>query len=1529
MTSQQAPSNPPLTGLEIAIIGMAGRFPGAQSVAEFWQNLQHSVESIVPLEDAQLLAQGVSPDTLADPNYVKVGGVLTDPDQFDAAFFGFSPREAELLDPQQRVFLETAWEALETAGYDTERYKGSIGVYGGAGMNGYLLNLYANPAIRETVSPYELFISNDKDFLTTRVSYKLNLQGPSLDVQTACSSSLVAVHLACQGLLSGECDMALAGGVAISKQLGYRAQTGGIYAADGHCRAFDALAGGTVGGNGVGMVVLKRLEDALADGDTIDAVIKGSAINNDGALKVSYTAPRIDAQAAVIQAALSVAEVPPESIGYIEAHGTGTDLGDPIEVAALTQAFQTDQSGFCAIGSVKTNIGHLDAAAGIAGLIKTVLALKHRQIPASLHFQQPNPKIDFENSPFYVNTTLADWPRKDGSRRAGVSSFGIGGTNAHVILEAAPIPSHREVLEQPQLLILSAKTATALAAAAHALSRYLERSPNPDLANVAYTLQVGRRAFNHRRSVVCQNTTEAIGQLQLPISQAISQTKFEHPTLIFLFPGQGSQYPGMAQGLYESQPVFRDALNECATLLETDLDRPLLEIICIQGMQNKVGNALPVQALHATPLPTTHPPLPPTHHPLSQTRYTQPALFAIEYALAKLWMHWGLKPEAMLGHSLGEYVAACLAGVFDLETALRLVALRGRLMQQRPGGYMLSVGISSETLQPWINDEITLAASNGPQLCVVSGGEAEIATLQTQLEENSVSCRRLHTSHAFHSPLMEPMRAPFVEAVSQVKLHPPTLPFISNVTGTWITPEEATNPAYWGQQARQTVRFSEGVTELLQLADPVLLEVGPGRTLTTLTRQHLAAAAPSSTIHSLPHPKAATEEDADIKQLLTAAGQLWSTGISIDWQVFQTEHRRRIPLPTYPFERQRYWVDLDFSELNEASFNLNAANAPQPSDIALAADPANWFYSPGWRRMTASKPKPLPPMERPCWLIFLDNLGIGEQLAKQIEQAGQDVFTVRSGKSFEQIGYRQFSLDCSQPDNYQLLLDDLQMRETIPTAIVYLWSLDLDQPFMALLNLLKTWSTQSDPLQVTVVTEAVYEVIGHETLQPEHSAIQGLCQVISQEYPQIGCRQIDMLAPKTSSEISSAQLAPMLWQDLQTVSPPAVVAYRGRHRWEQTYQAVPLPERGSERGPDGFRQGGVYAIIGDLEQGLGLAWARALAQHYRAKLVLIQPVESVPAERTLLLEQGATEVLTLLVDLASSDTLQNALKQAVNEVGPIHGIFLSSPTTNEKSAAPIALLQSFHWHYNHQTKGQVLENLVIALKDVNCAPDFCCIQSSLSSVIGGVGLAAYAGANHMIDTLVTQQNQQSPFPWFSVNWDAWSEEAAETGWGSTLKDFALTSQEVWTATERILTQANPGQIVVSKGDLQARLAKWIHATPHIDTHDSGSEGSGTHSRPQLSTAYVAPRNDVEQTIATIWQDLLGLEQVGIHDSFFDLGGHSLLAIQVISRLREAFPVDLEMRNLLFEAPTVAGIAAMIAEQIPQTEDLDTMAALLA
>src|SRR6266516_460986 len=768
-----SPESDHRNGLEIAIIGMVGRFPGAKNIDEFWQNLQHGVESVSFFSEEELKSSGVASTLLNDHHYVKAGAILNDVELFDAAFFGYNPREAEVMDPQQRLFLECAWEALESAGYDSETYEGLIGVYAGAGMNTYLFNLYANSAIRESVAGFQAMISNDKDFLSTRVSYKLNLEGPSIVVQTACSTSLVAVHLACQSLLSGECDMALAGGVSIQipQKAGHLYQEGWIFSPDGHCRAFDSRAQGTVRGSGIGVVVLKRLADALTAGDSIHAVIKGSAINNDGSLKVGYTAPRIEGQARVIKVAQDVAEIEAETISYVEAHGTGTELGDPIEIAALTRAFRssTEKQGFCAIGSVKTNIGHLDAASGVAGLIKTVLALKHKLLPPSLHFETANPKIDFASSTFYVNTRLAEWKANGVPRRAGVSSFGIGGTNAHVIVEEAPEVEDSGKSRRWQLLALSAKTSSALEAATENMVQYLKQHPDLDLADVAYTLHVGRRAFSHRRVLVCHDLYDAVSTLETRNSQRLLTGTQEHGDrpVVFMFPGQGTQYVNMGLELYQSESIFREWVDRCSEILQSLLGFDLRDLL-YPGQEH-------------TEEPARH---------LHETLNAQLALFVIEYALPQLWMAWGVRPQAMIGHSIGEYVAACLAGVLSLEDALALITTRGRLMQALPDGAMLAVPLPEEKINPILGPALFLAAINGPSLCVVSGPIEAVDALQEQLSKQGVATRRLHTSHAFHSAMMQPIVASFTEQVNKVNLKAPRIPYVSNMTGTWISAAE-------------------------------------------------------------------------------------------------------------------------------------------------------------------------------------------------------------------------------------------------------------------------------------------------------------------------------------------------------------------------------------------------------------------------------------------------------------------------------------------------------------------------------------------------------------------------------------------------------------------------------------------------------------------------------------------------------------------------------------------------------------------
>ncbi|MFC7801271.1 beta-ketoacyl synthase N-terminal-like domain-containing protein [Bacillus subtilis] len=883
-------------GLEIAIVGMNGRFPGAPDLETYWKNLLEGKEGVRFFSDEELKEEGIDQSQYENSNYVKAGTELKDIDKFDAAFFGFTPREAEVMDPQQRLFLECCWEVLETAGYDPEKYLGRIGVYAGVFSSTYLFNLYSNPSLYHSVGELNIRHGNEKDYLATRVSYKLNLKGPSVSVQTSCSTSLVAVHFAVQNLLSGECDMAIAGGVSIitPQKTGYMYQEGGVLSPDGHCRPFDAKAKGTIFGNGVGAVVLKRLEDARKDGDTIFAVIKGSAVNNDGADKVGFTAPSVNGQAEVIADAMAMAEVDPFTVEMVEAHGTGTALGDPIEVSALTQVYreQTDEKNYCAIGSVKSNIGHLGVASGVAGLIKVALSLYHKKIPPTLHFEEGNPNIDFANSPFYVNTKLLDWKeKKETPRRAAISSFGMGGTNAHVVLEEALAPELQDEksTHNEQLLVLSAQSDAALGNAVGRMKDYFQTNPDVDLSDVSYTLQAGRREFSHRALLVAQTTEEALeilgNQESRKLVKGLSKKKRK---VAFVFPGQGSQYVGMAHGLYVKEPVFRKAFDYCCDMLlpliKTDLRKLLY-----QSEDEVVAS-----------------------EQLQQTSIAQPAIFAIEYSLAKLLDSWGVKPSFMLGHSIGEYVAACLAGVFSLEDALQIVATRGRLMQQMPAGKMLSVALSELQAQEYLEGELTIAAVNAPNLCVIAGKGEEIEALHEKLQEQGVETRMLITSHAFHSAMMNPILDEFANEVSKVQMNTPTIPYLSNLTGTWIKSEEATDPKYWSKHLRGAVRFTEGVETLLE-EEIIVVEVGPGQSLTGLIKGHVSENRKPIVFPLLRHPK---DRQTDNTVLLSAIGRLWLEGGTVDWEGLHTSHKvHRIPLPTYPFERKRFWVDRMSSNL--------------------------------------------------------------------------------------------------------------------------------------------------------------------------------------------------------------------------------------------------------------------------------------------------------------------------------------------------------------------------------------------------------------------------------------------------------------------------------------------------------------------------------------------------------------------------------------------------------------------------------------
>jgi acyl transferase domain-containing protein len=1505
----------PRTGLEVAIIGMAGRFPGAKNVDEFWRNLRNGVESISFFSEQELEEAGVDPASMRAPNYVRAGAMLGDADLFDAAFFGFTPREAEILDPQHRVFLECAWASLEDAGCVPETDPGLIGIYAGVGTNTYfLMNLASNRELLENVGGFQAAISNDKDFITSRVAYKLGLTGPSVTVQTACSTSLVAVHLACQALLNGECDIALAGGVSVvAGKRGYLYESGGIFSPDGHCRSFDAQARGTVGGSGVGIVVLKLLNKALQDGDVIQAVIKGSAVNNDGSQRVGFTAPAVKGQASVIRAALEMAEVEPESISYVEAHGTATPLGDPVEVAALTQAFRarTSRRGFCALGSVKSNVGHLDTAAGVAGLIKTVLAMKHREIPPQLHFQRPNPAIDFAASPFYVNDTLAEWVTDGRPRRAGISSFGLGGVNAHVIVEEFMIAA-RQTQAPPshQLLTLSAKNNDALAMMAANLAGHLRANESLDLADVAFTLQACRKAFPSRQCLVASEPHEAAELLETLDPGRVFVADAATTPVAFMFPGGGAQYPNMGLETYRTQTVYREEVDLCASLL-----RPLL------GLD-----------LHDLLYPDENE-LEEARHQLTQTHLALPALFVTEYALARLWISWGIHPSALIGHSLGEYVAACLAGVFTLPDALALTVRRARLLGGAAGtGKMLGVVLPEANLARWLNGDLSCAAVNGPSHCVLSGPEHAIEDVARRLSEQGIQIHHLQIDVAAHSQLAEPIVPTFTEFVATFNLSPPRIPFLSNVTGTWISADEAMNPGYWGRHLRQTVRFADGVRELL-IASPecLLLEVGPGQTLTSLARQQGHRSQPGSELSSMRHPQ---DPQSDSATLLTTLGRLWIKGVPVDWPAFwEKRPHRRVALPTYPFQRQRYWIESATPRDGRASV-LPRRNI----------DVAEFFYIPSWTR---TMPPPLSRgetrAEKPRrWLLFVDQAGLGTHLAAALRERGEDVVTVEAGTRGHQRDADSYVLDPRDGDQYKELISRLHARSRVPETIVHLWGVSgndhsddgsffqeaRNMGYDSLLFLAKALDTvvRAAAVRLEVVATQLAEVIDTDDITPEKAVWLGPCKVIPQEYPSLSCRCVDVVL---SGHNPCALISQLMAEFLADQSDP-FVAYRGRQRWIQTFEQVRI-DAAARRGRD-FRHHGVYLITGGLGR-IGRLLSRHLAESVQARLVLIGRTElpprnfwddwlrdhdeedevSIRIHAVRSLEQLGSEVLLIAADVGDKNEMGMAVDRALGQFGAIHGIIHAAGTTVGPSIrCPIQEIEPEHSTSQFQPKVDGLYAMEQALRGREL--DFCLLFSSNASVLGGLGFAAYSAANAFMDAFAAHRGRRSTTAWISATWDGWP-GAADSAVRSSIDQFALSRSEALDAFERVVRSATVCHVVVSAGNLRDRSNIWLRrpATPN-------SEQMPLHPRPLLCNEYLPPSNEAERHIAGIWSALLGIEQVGRLDNFFELGGHSLLATQVISRLRDTFHVDLPLRRM-FEAPTVAELARAVSDALQEVADV--------
>lgn len=1319
----------------IAIIGLACRVPGAQDAGQFWRNLVDGVESVRYTTLEEQAARGVAEQALRDPNFVPAMFLVDDVEYFDNAFFGMSAREAEMRDPQHRLFIELAYTALEDSGYDPFRYPGEIGVYAGVGDAGYeWRNVRRNRKVFGTAGALGVALSTHPDFLATMISYKFNLRGPSFTVHCACSTSLVAIHVACEALRNGECDMALSGAASIDMPAGagYAYVEDGIYSKDGHIRVFDATGTGTVWGNGGGAVVLKRLSDALADGDHVRAVVLGNAVNNDGTTKVGFTAPSMDGQATVIAQALGMAGVDPRTITYVEAHGTGTQLGDPIEVAALSAAYAADsEPGWCAIGSVKSNIGHLGAAAGVAAVIKTALSLEHGLIPPSLNYEKPNPRIDFGQNPFYVNATLSAWKANGEPRRAGVSSFGMGGTNAHLILQEAP-PAGRPARDPrpAHLLQLSARTETAVASAARRLADHLTgiaaTGAGQNLTDVAFTLRTGRRELAHRIAVAVTDAADAATALTDPKRRIAGTASAALPRLAWMFPGQGAQHAGMGAGLYEAEPVFAKTIDECAELLAGDLGADIRAEIFGRGEDR-----------------------------LAQTAITQPALFAVEYALAELWRSWGIEPAAMVGHSIGEYVAATCAGVFDLPDALHVVAERGRLMQSMPPGAMLAVQLDEARLRTYLTDDLSIATVNGPSACVASGPTAPISELAATLAAGNIGTRALRTSHAFHSPMMEPVLAEFRAVVAAVPLRAPSLPFLSNVTGDWISATDAADPSYWARHLRATVRFGDCMTTLLEDGEWLLVECGPGRQLCGLVKMRKAASGATA----VPTMPGRDGKKSELEVLYAAAGQLWVSGVPLDPETFAVPGDR-VPLPTYPFERRYHWIEPD-SETG--GFYEEGATSTGPRPLH------QWLTVPAWEELAPVTPQAPAGGSSPVGrcLVFADAAWPG-QLADALSLAGADAVLVRRGAEYgrDSEGY---TVRPASRDDYDLLLADLIAAGGIPPRVVHAWALDAaevsawqaqDAGLFSLLCLAQALAAEppEQGMHVDVLTAGTADVSGPDLRRPEYATVAGIAKVVPLEMPWLTVRHID-LDPGPADPRTTRRLAGELGVPAGQLETLAIRHGRG---WQRRYKAVDLPAATP------LRKNGVYVITGGLG-GIGITLAEDLAVRDQASLVLVTRSGLPPREawdefiaihgttgragRAIAaigrMEAAGAKVLVVAADVTSVADMRDVRERALAAFGRIdylvHAAGLPGGGMAEVKQQDAA---------KEVMAPKVAGTLALqeAFGDLDLGMVMLC--SSLYAIAGEFGQLDYCAANNFMDAYARGEHGWRA-PVISANWGSW------------------------------------------------------------------------------------------------------------------------------------------------------------------------------
>ncbi|WP_417524647.1 type I polyketide synthase [Marinovum sp.] len=1346
---------------DIAIVGMAARLPGASSIEAFWDNLRAGRSSIVRLDEEALREAGESPGLMRHRNYVPFAAPLDGFADFDAEFFGLSPKDAAIMDPQHRQFLECAWEAMETAGRPPEAAPGPVGVFAGCGMGSYFyFNVCSNPDLVDQTGMFLLrHTGNDKDFMATRLSHILDLKGPSLNLQTACSTSLVATHYAAQSLINGECDMALAGGATIElpQGRGYLYKENEILSPDGECHAFDHRAQGTVFGSGVGVVVLRRLKDALRDGDHIWAVIKGSAVNNDGAAKAGYLAPSVEGQAAAIAEAQAMAGISAETVDYIECHGTGTYLGDPIEVAALTQAFEetTDQTGFCRIGSVKTNIGHLDTAAGVASLIKTSLALTHKEMPPSLGYEKPNPAIDFETSPFRVNDRLTPWAPRNGPRRAGVNSLGVGGTNAHVVLQEAPERPASEASDWPfQILTVTGRTKAAVEANARKLAAHLRAHPEQSLADVAFTLETGRRKFEHRRVLVAESHEQAAELLEtLDPRRVFAHTALDAvPEVVFMFPGGGAQYAGMARDLYETEPVFADWIDAGLEILQPRLDYDIRALWLPREEDRQRADER-----------------------LTRPSVQLPLIMIVEYALAKLWQSWGVEPVALVGHSMGENTAACLAGVMTFEDCIGLVHLRGRLFDTVPSGGMLSVSLSAEALMPYLGADLDLASVNAPELSVASGPQAALDALQKRLTAEGIDCQRVAIDIAAHSAMLEPILGEFRAYLQGLTLRPPQIPIISNRSGQPLTDAEATDPDYWVGHLRNTVRFADCIGTLARTQPRVFLEVGPGKALASLARLHPDLPA-NQVLGSLRHPEDRVPDDA---YFLAALGRLSALGVAIDWgQVWGEARRNRVVLPTYAFQHQTYFIEPSQARATPADSFLTRSD-----EIETWASRMAWV--PGLAACEVDVETELHLTTPETWLMFMDDAGLARRVADQLRGANHTVIEVWPGDAFARAADGSYVLAPERGrEGYDLLIRDLMAHGVVPGRVAHFWLVTRDEShrpgssyfhrvqehgFYSLLFLAQAMEEESlpKPLHLTAFTNGAARVRQEALRWPEKSTLAGPLRVIPRELPGVTTAMVDL--ELTEGRTRKDRLEPLALQVLEDLlAPPAntEAALRGAKRFVRAPCALPLTATETPR----VRDGGTYLITGGFG-GIGLSIARRLVDEGARHIVLVsrsalpdraswdkyrrshgpQDATTSRIEAVEALEAQGAEVLLGEADVSNLQQMQAVAAEAQAHFGPIHGVIHAAGVVDD---AP--LLTKTQIGIENVLTPKIHGTKVLAEVFPDGALDWLVLFSSSSTVTAPAGQVDYVAANEYLNAFA-HARQGGATRVLALNWGIWAE----------------------------------------------------------------------------------------------------------------------------------------------------------------------------